>query len=664
MGPLLKYWKMYLRCLVSVWTMMVFLTIGNQGWAEPSNNGLAVTFSSSGKSDTRILPNLWLFVPAGKASSPFVPAGEFTAHYQGHIIVDLRGDYTFQAELQGVLSLDINGATVLEATNSPTQPVIGKMVRLNKGTNSISAKFKSPDNGDAFFRVEWTPKGDQNTPIPLTSLTYEITPEISSGQRLLRGRELMVENRCLKCHTSAGTESGGMVELAYDAPSFDGIGSRRNFAWMRDWIIAPKKMRASARMPQVFHGAEAPEQAKAVAAYLSSLTTASVAPPEKVPSAEQIEGGKTLFSNLHCDACHITPGVKETDPLRNPLPHVASKFSNGQLANFLLQPDANYAWSRMPKYHLKPEEASQIADYLLSAATKPDALPTPTEAALITQGQKLVQTTGCLNCHSLKLENQFSTKTLVNLTNDQWKSGCVAATPESKAMNYNFSESDQLALKAFAESDRGSLQRHVGWEFSQRQQVTLKCVQCHGKFEGFPAFETIGGKMKPEWSATFIAGDLSTKIRPWIESRMPAFKKPAEALAQGLAMQHGLPPRTPEEPAIDPELAKIGQQMVSTVGGFSCISCHAVNELGATQVFESAGINFAYTAARIQKSFFHRWVRNPLSIDPSTKMPVYFSTDDKSPLADVLDGDGPKTREAFWNYFRLGEKMPPPPLQP
>ena len=170
--------------------------------------------------------------------------------------------------------------------------------------------------------------------------------------------------------------------------------------------------------------------------------------------------------------------------------------------------------------------------------------------------------------------------------------------------------------------------------------------------------------MKPEWSATFIAGDLSTKIRPWIESRMPAFKKPAEALAQGLAMQHGLPPRTPEEPAIDPELAKIGQQMVSTVGGFSCISCHAVNELGATQVFESAGINFAYTAARVQKSFFHRWVRNPLSIDPSTKMPVYFSTDDKSPLADVLDGDGPKTREAFWNYFRLGEKMPPPPLQP
>ena len=57
------------------------------------------------------------------------------------------------------------------------------------------------------------------------------------------------------------------MELAYDAPSFDGIGSRRNFAWMRDWIIAPKKMRASARMPQVFHGAEAPEQAKAVAAY-------------------------------------------------------------------------------------------------------------------------------------------------------------------------------------------------------------------------------------------------------------------------------------------------------------------------------------------------------------------------------------------------------------
>ncbi len=655
---------MCLRHWFGLWMMMVILIKGSHLLAEPSGNGLKVTFTSAGKSDTHVLPNLWLFVPAGTAPAPFVPAGEFTAHYQGQIVVDLRGDYTFQAELQGELKLDINGTNVLEASNSPTLPVIGKMVRLNKGTNTLSAKFKSPTNGDAFFRIEWTPKGEQNSPIPLTSLTFEATGDLNAAQRLARGRELMVENRCFKCHTDASLDHQGMVELQYDAPTFEGIGSRRKYEWMRDWISAPKKMRTSARMPQVFHGPEAPEQAKAVATYLSSLTSESIAKPTKATSAESVEMGKSIFSNLHCDACHITPGNTETDPIRNSLNHVGSKFSEGQLASFLLKPDADYAWSRMPKFQLKPEDATHLADYLLSGLAKLEEPATPTDAALVAKGKALVQTSGCLNCHSHKLENQFATRKIANLTSSQWKSGCVAPAADTKAVNYNFSEADQTALSEFSTTDQQSLGRHVGWEYSQRQQVTLKCVQCHGKFEGFPAFETIGGKLKPEWSSAFISGHLTNKMRPWVESQMPAFTKPAVAIAQGLAMQHGLPPKTPEETAIDPELAKIGQKMVSTVGGFSCISCHAVNELGATQVFESAGINFAYTSARLQKSFFHQWVRNPLSVDPSTKMPVYFSADDKSPLADVLDGDGPKTREAFWHYFRLGPNMPPPPLQP
>ena len=40
--------------------------------------------------------------------------------------------------------------------------------------------------------------------------------------------------------------------------------------------------------------------------------------------------------------------------------------------------------------------------------------------------------------------------------------------------------------------------------------------------------------------------------------------------------------------------------------------------------------------------------------------PGYFDEEGKSPLPDVLGGDGPKTIGAVWEYIRLADKMPRP----
>jgi hypothetical protein len=49
-----------------------------------------------------------------------------------------------------------------------------------------------------------------------------------------------------------------------------------------------------------------------------------------------------------------------------------------------------------------------------------------------------------------------------------------------------------------------------------------------------------------------------------------------------------------------------------------------------------------------------------LRIDPTTKMPVYFDPEGKSPLTEIYDGDGARQIEAIWQYLRLGSKMPSP----
>jgi hypothetical protein len=142
---------------------------------------------------------------------------------------------------------------------------------------------------------------------------------------------------------------------------------------------------------------------------------------------------------------------------------------------------------------------------------------------------------------------------------------------------------------------------------------------------------------------------------------MPAFPKRAQFLAEGLAMQHGFPPQTQAEPSINQEGAEVGQKLVSIPPlGFSCVSCHSVGKVGATQVFESPGINLVYSSERLLPSFFQRWMRSPSAIDSISKMPTYFDDDGKSPLADVYEGNGEKQIHAVWQYLRLGDKMPAP----
>ena len=179
--------------------------------------------------------------------------------------------------------------------------------------------------------------------------------------------------------------------------------------------------------------------------------------------------------------------------------------------------------------------------------------------------------------------------------------------------------------------------------------------------------EILGGKLKPEWAAKFIGGEIPYKPRAefhpagdaWLPARMPAFASRAKLLAEGMAMEQGHPPRTPAEGPIDLEAAKVGQKLVGKDGGFSCVACHGVGPLKAVAVFESEGINLAWSADRLLRPYYFRWLREPQVIDPQTKMPKYFD-EGKSPFTDFYDGDAEKQINAMWQYLRLGDKMPAP----
>ncbi len=636
-----------------------FLAVAALAQPIKTEPGLALTYTVGTASDTVSAPNVWLYVLADRPPTPFAPAGKFTATWTGFITADLRGDFLFRVEAMGTVKVELGTNTIIEFTGDgkkASEPT--KAIRLSKGNNALKVTFTSPASGDAMLRLLWSEKGSLWEPISLGMVNRAVGNETLAQQNKLRlGRETFFEGRCAKCHAVWGS---GAPELTMDAPSFEGIGSRRRFGWMAQWILDPKTQRASAQMPKLLHGPTAQADAEAIAAFLASQAGDAPTVRELKKDAESVEAAKKLVEALHCTGCHNLPDIGDADAKKLNLTHVNAKFPPAALPAFLKNPGANYAWTRMPKFNFKDGEVEQLAGFLSSIAPMVKQAGAPSDAAIIAKGKQLVQTKGCLNCHSLKLENQFKAPPLAELAAAKWANGCLAESPTGKGPHFPFAKAEREALQAFAATDRTSLKRHVPVEFADRQSRILNCTACHGQLDGFTSFEKLGGKLKPEWMAQFIAGETKYKPRPWLAHRMPAFPKYAADFAVGLAMTHGYPPQTPTEPPLDAELAKVGQKLLGVDGGFSCVSCHSVGAQKATQVFESEGVNFAYPAERLQRAYFERWTRNPLRIEPQTKMPVYFQEDGSSPLPDVLGGDTAKQLDAFWQFFRLGDKVTPP----
>jgi len=657
---------MLLPLMRKLLTIIAFAAVFLTAQDAPPAEGLRVTYTSGGTTDTLATSHIALYVPQDQSPTPFLPAGKFTAVWEGAVAIDLRGDYSFEAIGSGSLKLEVNNAVLLDlpGLGGLGKPAVTKTVRLNKGANAIRVTYTSPNRQDARLRVRWSERPDKPLPhetIRSGQLQHTGSPALTQADLRRTGRELFLESRCVRCHDADGA---GVPELAMSGPSFTGIGTRRKTDWLAAWMLDPKAHRGTARMPKMLHGETAKDDATAIAAYLATQTVKPPLPAEEFPEADLLKG-EEIAAQLNCAGCHNLPGTEETAANKLNLDHLNAKFPLGRLRDFLMAPNAHYEWTRMPKFVITGADAWNLASWLRKQAPAAPAAAEAAKLEIITHGKKLVATTGCLNCHSLPDENQYKAPKLATLTPDKWMTGCLADAPEpdSRAPQFGFSASQRAALRAFAATDRASLKRHVPAEFAERQVRLLNCNQCHGELEGFPALNLIGEKLKPEWTHKLLAGSHKHRARPWLEHRMPAFPARAEALAHGLAMNLGIPPKTPKEPHINAALAMTGRQLVGVDGGFSCVACHGVKDVKPLQVFEAQGVNFSRVGERLHPEFFERWMLDPLRVDPQSRMPDYFDEDARSVLVDVLGGDAKKQIEAIRQYLWQGDKLKLPKMQ-
>ena len=664
--------------------LLLSLAFPGQGWAaenlldpEPVRGLLMTSTASDNKvSDTFVVPSLNLYVPEGGTPSPFLPPGPFEVVWKGFVDVDLRSPFFFQVEASGTFRLLINGHLVLRFKGQGNRSALTNPVRLKKGTNSLEAVFIPPAKGDAMVRLHWGELENMIFPLPPAALRHlPAGDDFRDGQLQHLGRNVALDRRCFHCH--AVDAANPVPELTKDAPSFEGIGARRHVAWMADWIHDPRALNPEARMPRMVHGENAREEAEAMAAFLGTLHSGGEVDfakdakavnvfahlPVSTSPLPDLNPDAPLYTKLSCVECHTKPGATKDLPGMVPLRSLNRKFPPGKLAEYLRQPEAHYAWTRMPNFHLSEAEAGELAAFLLDPLESPAETTPSDDPNRIQRGRELVETRGCLNCHSGGPANRFRTLAFADLIN--LEGGCLNVEAHRDGSVppplFSLTGEERAALHRLAGVGDASMSRHVPSDFAQRHVESLWCARCHGTFDKFPDIEQMGGKLKPEWAAAFIAGEIPYKPRPWEPVRMPAFKPYAEGLAKGLAALHGFPPQSEEDSPVIQKAAEMGRQLVGKTGGFSCVSCHAVASQKATEVFEVEGINLQYATERLTPSYYNLWMLNPILLNPQTKMPMYFDGG-QSPITEVLNGRAQPQLDAMWHYFLLKDAMPAPNL--
>lgn len=299
------------------------------------------------------------------------------------------------------------------------------------------------------------------------------------------------------------------------------------------------------------------------------------------------------------------------------------------------------------------------------------------------QGKAWFNKLGCASCHDIADSGAasmaaFQAKPLTEIDAESGQS-CFSESPGHNAAFYYLSASERMAIKsALANTGDWSTALESGQQVI-KTMTALNCFACHVRGElGGPSsyrkqyFQTngeadlgdegrfppdlsgVGQKLKRKWLLEVLEDGAS--VRPYMASRMPIFgAKNIQGLADHLIAvdQTGKQDATQEK--ISLEDAKYGRKLVG-VGGMACITCHTFGKFGSLGI---PALDLTSAGKRLQKDWFVRYLKDPGSLRPGTRMPSFWP-DGESVNKDVFDGDTQRQIDAIWSYLNIADDNNPP----
>jgi cbb3-type cytochrome oxidase cytochrome c subunit len=242
--------------------------------------------------------------------------------------------------------------------------------------------------------------------------------DIPQAAKLQAGYKRIARYGCTGCHAIGGEGSTGGPDLSDErqvGPNLSHIAAKNSKEWVVKWIANPHAFRPDSRMPRFYglnnNGAaeDWPKNFAEIYAITHYLYAKSTPPADFTdpPAAADPAKGKDLFLQKGCLACHqhrpyaekdLQPADKRSsnpaykpdasltfDPAMFPaavqqnaladfgpnLSNMAAKFAGKPqglkwLSNWIQAPERYHPKSLMPNLQLTPEDATNIASWILS----------------------------------------------------------------------------------------------------------------------------------------------------------------------------------------------------------------------------------------------------------------------------------------------------------
>ena len=513
------------------------------------------------------------------------------------------------------------------------------------------------------------------------------TGNVETGESLVRALG------CQGCHMAEGDEYSDTLDLQLlrrqQGPQLTGLGSKTTATWIYNWLRDPKSYHPETRMPNL---RLTDQEAADVAAYLASLKTSEfdqqAVPAIDVTSLDQITrdflvknmtqaeadrkltdmstadkqvySGEKLIRRYGCFGCHDIAGFEGARPIGTPLTEEGSKAISK--FDFGLQHDIehiNYAWFeaklndprifdhglekapndrlKMPNFNLGQESVDALVTTLLGFK-KPDEelkkmVPRTPDRLAIEAGEAVVTDLNCRGCHIVDKEG--------------------GAIRDSVAYWYANIRQDEAEEDASAEDDEWAEEDAWGEEEEGGDTEAMAVTYSPPNITGE------GAKVQPDWLFHFL--QQPSTIRPWLNVRMPTYGLTDDKLNTLVKYFNALDEQEfpfASRVNVDENSKEFSwAEKAFSPAMMNCARCHIKG--GVTpegMAADNWAPDLAMAHERLKADWVVKWLEDPQSLLPGTKMPQFWTAGEKSPM-DGLDRDSIKQREAVRDYiFTLSEE--------
>lgn len=318
-------------------------------------------------------------------------------------------------------------------------------------------------------------------------------------------------------------------------------------------------------------------------------------------------------------------------------------------------------------------ERQAIPASMLATSDKPIPVLTALkiDPDLVEKGRSHFERLGCAQCHD---DIKSPRRQYTDMARLDFGKGCLAEDPATPRFLLSPDQKRliALALPPTEASTFTDLQR------VNKTLVAFNCIACHERaglggvspernahFTGTkealgdqgrlpPPLSHIGAKLTRSWltEVLFRGG----RQRPYLNTRMPVF---GEAQV-GHLVELFEAVDTLEEVSI-PKISNLreskdaGYEMMGT-NGLSCVACHDFN---GQQASGAGALELVYVTERLQKRWFHLYLREPSRFHPAVIMPGYWPGG-QSIRQEILNGDTDQQIEALWAYLSDGTRARSP----